>query len=135
MDKKSYEYWMQRNWYYHHLMAQFYRFVIPSQATVLCIGYKNSALVRALAAQRVVHYETREQCMTQETFDYIILSSTIMDVYDIQSFFESLQPLCTNRTRIVLDTHNPLWEPTLWLLQKLNLRRPTPFKNWISKPD
>jgi hypothetical protein len=116
-------------------MAQFYRFVIPKEASVLCIGYKNSALMHVLKSQKVAYYQTREQCTTHDTFDYIMLSSTIMDVYDIQSFFESLHQFCTLKTRIIVDTHNPLWEPTLWLLQKLHLRRPTPFKNWISKAD
>jgi hypothetical protein len=58
-----------------------------------------------------------------------------MEVYDIQQLFEDLKPFIHPGTRIVVDSYSYLWEPVLWITQKLNLRRPTTLLNWISRKD
>ena len=58
-----------------------------------------------------------------------------MEEDDIQNLFLKLRRFSDHSTRIVVDTYSYLWEPVLWLTQKLGLRRPTLFKNWISKKD
>ena len=41
----------------------------------------------------------------------------------------------THQQKLVIDFYSSLWEPVLWILQKLSLRRPTMFKNWLSRND
>lgn len=156
MNKKRYEYWLKRNWYYHDYMAKFYQFVIPQHMKVLQVGCKNGFLLNAVnpcfavgidseleyineAQEKYPEYQffctNIEEFGLEETFDYIIISSTVMEVYDIQSLFEHVQRFCTSGTRIVIDSYSHLWEPILWLLQKWGMRRPTELKNWISKAD
>jgi len=156
MNKKSYEYWLKRNSYYHQFMAKFYQFTVPRGVKVLQVGCKTGFILDAVKPSVGVGIDPEAACIeeaqskysqysffcstiedfkTEERFDYIILSSTIMEVYDIQDLFEQVQRFCHARTRIVVDSYSHLWEPVLWLLQKIGLRRPTPLKNWISKTD
>lgn len=156
LESKSYEYWLKKNWYYHSFLDHFYQFVIPKGSKVLQVGCKTASRLAAvepafgvgidddanniaMAIHKYPHYTfhvgTLKNIQLNEQFDYIILSSTTMEVYDIQELFESLHPYCHNRTRIVLDFYSALWNPTLSLLQKLGLRRPTPLQNWVSAYD
>jgi len=154
--KKNYDYWVKRNAYYHQFMAQFYRFVVPAKKRVLQVGCKTGNLLHAVrpsfgvgidpekenidvAREKYPQYNFIHGDIVQYTediqFDYIILSSTIMEVYDIQDLFIQLQKFCTCNTRIVIDSYSSFWEPILWILQKLGFRRPTPLKNWVSISD
>ena len=68
-------------------------------------------------------------------FDYIMLSSATMDAYDVQSLFESLKPFCHAGTRIVIESQSYVWRPALWCAERLGLRKPTVFKNWLTQED
>lgn len=154
-QKKSFDYWFHKNKYYYQQLLSFYRFVVPEGARVLQINCKNGyelahlkpsygvgldqdAQAIALARERYPQYSWYAgglQDLPVQTFDYIILASATMEEDDIQNFFLALRPFCNNATRIVVDTCSHLWEPLLWLTQKMGLRRPTQFKNWISSSD
>lgn len=156
IENRSYEYWLKRNWYYHAFMAKFYTFVIPKGVKVLQVGCKtahklaavqpslgvgidedvdNIAMARHKYPEYQFHQGTLKDFESDESFDYIILSSVTMEVYDMQTLFESLHKYCHNRTRIIIDFHSAVWEPVLWFLQKVGLRRPTQLKNWVSLYD
>lgn len=156
MHEKGYEYWLQRNWYYHQFMAHFYQFKVPPGLKVLQVGCKTGFILDAVkprfgvgidpecesicvAQQKYPYYSfyctTIEEFTSQENFDYIILSSTIMEVYDIQFLFEQLHRFSHAGTRVIIDSYSHLWEPVLKFLQKIGMRRPTHLVNWISKKD
>lgn len=156
---RNFDYWLKKNNYYHTLMRKFYQFTVPTDTRVLHIGCKNGYLLRMLKPSFAMGIETDAyelQCArdrypqysfkafddsaawaneVNEPFDYIIISSTIMELDDIQAFFTQLKKVSSPDTRIVIDWHSTLWEPVLSLLQKCGLRRPTQFKNWISPSD
>jgi len=46
-----------------------------------------------------------------------------------------LRALCHADTRLIIAYYNYLWEPVLWLADKLNLRMPTPQTNWLKPAD
>lgn len=153
--EKPYSYWLKKNKYYHSLMASFYRFVVPPRARVLDVGCKNGHLLAAVnpaygvgvEADPVLRGEAREkyshikfvedlaQVPTEQPYDYILLSHTLMTVDDIQTTLEALRPLCGAHTRIVIDTYSYFWEPVLLLAQKLGLRRPVYTPHWLSQKD
>jgi len=154
-QKKTFSYWINKNKYYHNFLLSIYRFIVPQGASVLHINCKNGYFFDALkpslgfgvdadpdeiayAQKRYPEYQfycgTLED-VSPQTFDYIILSAVTLEVYDIQQLFERLQKFCSPKTRIVVATYSYLWEPILWFAQKLGLRRPTVFKNWISQKD
>lgn len=154
VQEKPFSYWLHKNKYYHRLMRSFYQYTVPQGSVVLHVGCKDGHLLKNIRPSHAVGVETDayELSIAQDkhpqyvfknditevkgTFDYIILSSSyIMELDDIQKFFESLKKFCTPETRIVIDWHSTLWEPMLKILQKIGLRRPTLFKNWISRTD
>lgn len=150
---QPFDYWLKKNKYYHSLMRKFYQFTVPAGSRVLHIGCKNGYLLKYLKPSYALGIEQDEQELhfakskhpqyvfkqslpeVHETFDYIIVSSYVMELDDIQAFFESLKRISTPDTRLVIDWHSALWEPVLKILQKCGLRRPTQFKNWISPAD
>ncbi len=154
-QKKSFDYWFNRNKYYYKQLLSFYQFAVPEGSRVLQINCKNGyelaslkpsygvgidfdAQAIAAASDRYPQYHWYAgtiQNLPPQTFDYIILTSVTMEEDDIQNLFVALQLYCTSSTRIVVDACSYVWEPLLWLTQKTGLRRPTQFKNWISRSD
>jgi len=153
--KKSFDYWLKKNRYYHRSIVKFYRFVIPKKSRVLQINCKNGYVLQAVQPSVGVGLDNDEdaiasaqqQCsefqfytdsledIPDQIFDYIILTSVTMEEPDIQDLFVQLRRFSDSNTRIIIDTYSYLWEPILWLTQKLGLRRPTNFRNWISQKD
>ncbi|MBI2775481.1 glycosyltransferase [Candidatus Dependentiae bacterium] len=154
-QQKSFSFWLKKNWYYHASVAQFYNWAIPADARVLQIGCKTGTLLHAVRPSYGVGIESELECLELakqelpfyrffssldqlehgESFDYIILSSTVMEIDDIQILLNQLKQHCHDRTRIVLDMYSFLWEPFLRIGQKLGMRRETPLKNWLSLND
>lgn len=70
-------------------------------------------------------------CSLGESFDYIILSQVLDEIYDLRTLFRNLQSVCHARTRVLVVTNNRLWQPCLRLLEWLRLRTPVPDRNWL----
>ncbi len=66
-----------------------------------------------------------------ETFDYVVISQTLDEIYDIQEFFHAVQSVCHARTRVIVVIHSRLWQPVLTFLEWLRLKRPSPERNWL----
>lgn len=151
-----YDYWLKKNSYYHTYLARLYRFSVPEGKRVLQVGCKTGFLLNAVKpsygcgvdSDDTVIYEARKKYPQytfvagtvndipyDQAFDYIILSCEVMELDDIQTFFESLRKHTHSGTRIIVDMYSYLWEPVLWLAQKCGLRRVTPLKNWIATAD
>lgn len=151
-------YWLKKNWYYHRsLQAMYQRFVEPKKR-VLQVACRNGYLLHAVQAESgygvgidedpahiqqaretypdyQFHVGSIESFVSDQTFDYIILSAVVRETYDIQKLFASLRRFSHAGTRIIIDNYSSLWEPVLWITQKLGLRRPTEFKHWVSRAD
>lgn len=66
-----------------------------------------------------------------ETFDYIILSQVLDEIYDLRALFQALQSACHSRTRVIVVIHSRLWQPVLRLMEWCRLKTPTPERNWL----
>ena len=66
-----------------------------------------------------------------DTFDYVILSQTIGEVYDVRELLRAVQRVCHARTRLMIVQYSRLWQPMLSLLEKLRLKRRGPEQNWL----
>ncbi|MCG2786195.1 MAG: bifunctional class I SAM-dependent methyltransferase/glycosyltransferase family 2 protein [Anaerolineae bacterium] len=71
----------------------------------------------------------------KETFDVIILSDLVNDLWDVQTALESLRPLCISSTRIILNLHSRLHQPALGLAANLGLANRTLPQNWLTPED
>ena len=70
-----------------------------------------------------------------EPFDVIILSDLVNELWDVQRVFERLVPLCTARTRLIVNTYSRLWELPLALVRRLGLATPVLGQNWLTTDD
>lgn len=68
----------------------------------------------------------------QEKFDYIILSQTLGEIYDLQVLFRSIQSVCHSRTRLIVVHHSRVWQPALKFMEWLRIKRLSPAEqNWL----
>lgn len=71
----------------------------------------------------------------EETFDVIILSDTLNELWDVQLVLEEIAPLCHRGTRILFNYYSRLWELPLSLARKVNLAVPLLTQNWLTPKD
>jgi len=143
--------------WYHRRLAEIYRFLIAPDSKILEIGCANGRLLAALQPVRgvgldfseemihrakdqhphleFIHADAHDLSQVNETFDVIILSDLVNDLWDVQLVFEQLKRLCTPRTRIILNFYSRLWQIPLDLARRLNLATPTLFQNWLTRED
>lgn len=148
--------YIRRSNYYYRNLVNFFRFNIPAGTRVLEIGCGTGYLLNAvkssygmgidlspsmigIARQQHPHLNFRvmdaENLELDEKFDYIILSDTLGYLEDIQVAFQQLKGVIHPGTRILISYHNFLWEPALWLVQKLGLKMPHRRLNWLGRGD
>lgn len=148
--------YIRRNRYYYRNLVRFFRFNIPEGASILEIGCGTGYLLNALnpsygkgidlspsmvqiATEQYPHLNFEvmdaENLTMCETFQYVIISDSLGYLEDIQQVFSELKKVITPKTRILISYHNFLWEPALWLAQKLRLKMAHPRLNWLNRGD
>jgi SAM-dependent methyltransferase len=70
-----------------------------------------------------------------ETFDAIILSDLINDLWDVQRVLERCRAWCHPRTRVILNSYSRVWQPVLATARSLRLAVPLCPQNWITPDD
>jgi SAM-dependent methyltransferase len=149
---------VSRRWsgYYHRRLAEIYRFLMPPSPRVLELGCGEGDLLAALDPAEGVGVDFSGEMLAQarerhpglrliqadvhdldldETFDMIVLSDLVNDLWDIQTVFERIAPLCTPRTRVILNFYSRAWELPLKWVDRAGLARPVLEQNWISPRD
>ncbi|GAB4504772.1 MAG: bifunctional class I SAM-dependent methyltransferase/glycosyltransferase family 2 protein [Anaerolineales bacterium] len=149
--------WRSLGRWYHRRLEEIYRFLISPGQRVLEIGSGTGDLLAALqpayglgidfspemiarARQRhpgleFIQADAHLLPPIQGTFDSIIFSDTVNDLWDVQRVFEQIRPLCSPHTRIILNFYSRLWELPLALAQRLDLATPTLGQNWLTRQD
>lgn len=149
--------WQGMGKYYHNRLLEIYGFHISPNQNVLEIGCAEGNLLAALKPARgvgvdfskemighakerhpeleFIHADTHDLSGLNETFDAVILSDLINDLWDVQRVFEQIKPLCKPHTRIILNFYSRLWQLPLSLARKLNLATPNLFQNWLTRED
>ena len=142
--------------YYHERLAEIYRHLVPRGSRVLELGCSQGDLLAALepsvgvgvdfSAEMIHRAATRyprlrwitadaHDVELSETFDVIILSDLVNDLWDVQRVLEHVLSFATPRTRIILNTYSRLWEPILELSKRLGLSKRTLHQNWLTVED
>jgi ubiquinone/menaquinone biosynthesis C-methylase UbiE len=150
--------WPGLGGYYHERLASVYRRLVAPGSRVLELGCSRGDLLAALepaagggvgvdlsprmielARQRYPHL--RFECadvhdlQLDETFDVIVMSDLVNDLWDVQAALDRVRRLCHPRTRVVLNFFSRLWELPLWLARKLGLASPLMEQNWFMPQD
>jgi SAM-dependent methyltransferase len=149
--------WRGMGYWYHRRLQEIYHFHIGPNQKILEIGCAEGNLLAALKPARGVGIDFSEAMICRarehhpelefvqadahdlsglnETFDAIILSDLVNDLWDVQRVFEQLKPLCTPHTRILLNFYSRLWQAPLGLARKLNLASSNLYQNWLTRED
>ncbi len=148
--------WKGLGGYYHRRITQILQFFIPAGKRILEIGCGAGDLLsdlnpgygvgidfseKMITAARLRHPELNFLSMDahvlelDETFDFIILSDSIDEFWDVQAVFEKLAQLSTPSTRIILNYYSRLWEIPLKIARALKLATPALYQNWLTQED
>ncbi len=142
--------------YYHQRLRQIYQFhVVPGQQ-VLEIGcgrgdllaslkpsfgvgvdFSSEMIRRAKGRYPHLHFvrcDGHALCL-KGTFDIIILSDVVNDLWDVQHIFGQIRRLSTPRTRVLLNFYSHLWEQPLALAERLGLATSMLIQNWLTAED
>ncbi len=151
------DHWRGMGKWYHRRLIQIYQFLVSPNQRVLEVGCGTGELLSHLKASRGVgidfssemverararhpelefHQMDAHDLSTLEgTFDVIIFSDTVNDLWDVQLAFKQLHRLCTPHTRIIINFYSQLWQIPLAIAQGLNLAAPLLSQNWLTQED
>ena len=149
--------WHGMGQWYHRRLQEIYSFHVNPNQSVLEVGCAEGHLLASLKPGRGVGVDFSEEMIRRakryhpeltflhadahdlsdltETFDVIILSDLVNDLWDVQRVFEGLRRLCTSDTRILLNFYSRLWQFPLSIARSLNLAGPILYQNWLTRED
>ena len=153
---RNFAQWGQRGAYYRHRLNEVFSTVIPEGQRVLEIGCCRGDLLATLKPSRGVGIDFSSEMLKlakeahpeltfieadvhelelDETFDYIILSDLLNDLWDIQAVLENVYRWCGPNTRVIMNSYSRLWELPLMLAARLGFAKPRLFQNWLTVED
>jgi len=149
--------WLGLGSWYHSRLEEIYRFHVNPNQHILEVGCADGSLLAALKPARGVGVDFSPEMIRRarqlhpelefiqadahnlldlhETFDVIILSDLVNDLWDVQRVFEQIRPLCTERTRLILNFYSRLWQTPLNIARNLNLATSNLSQNWLTRED
>ena len=141
---------------YHRRLTDVYRFLIPRASRVLEVGCAGGDLLAAvepsqgvgvdfspamieLAAQRHPHLRfiqaDAHALDINETFDVVILSDLVNDLWDVQRVLMQVRKCCHPGTRVILNAYSRVWQLPLGAVRKMGLAQPLLPQNWLTVSD
>jgi SAM-dependent methyltransferase len=148
--------WKGLGGYYHRRLREILSFLVSKDLKILELGCGQGDMIaglqptfgvgvdfsfemikRARVRHPDLHFITADAMHTglQDTFDVIILSDLLNDLWDVQAVFREVRRLSHPRTRIVMNVYSRLWELPLGLAELLHLAKPTLYQNWLTTDD
>ncbi len=149
--------WRGLGRWYHDRLAKIFRFLVRPGQHVLEIGCSEGDLLAALQPSRgvgvdfsmenirrgqakhpdleFIHADAHDLAQVKGSFDAIIFSDVINDLWDVQRTFAQVRELCSPHTRVIINFYNNLWELPLAVFQRLNLASPNLDQNWLTHAD
>lgn len=143
--------------YYYDLLSRIYSFLIPPGLRVLEVGCGIGDILAAvrpamgvgvdfaeamirLASERhpslqFIHKDAHDVADLGETFDVVILSDLLNDVWDVQKVMEQVAAVSHPGTRVIINVYSRVWEAPLTLAAKVGLAKPKLRQNWLTVED
>lgn len=151
------EHWQGMGKWYHQRLMEIYRFHVSPNLRVLELGCGDGRLLAALQPAHgvgvdfseemlrrartkhpqfeFIHADAHDLSALHATFDVIILSDLVNDLWDVQRVLEQVKRLCHPRTRLLLNFYSRLWQLPLNLARASNLASPNLYQNWLTRED
>ncbi len=148
--------WRSKNSYYYSKLQNLLTSLIPPRKKVIEIGCGTGEMLNGVApsigvgldfSQNMVAIAERnfpslrfacddaENLHESDRYDYVILSDLVGELTDVWQAFHELHKITDPNSRVVITFYNCLWEPILLLGEKLGLRMPQDYQNWLSLSD
>ena len=148
-----------RSWgsYYRKRLIDVYRLHVPDGSDVLEVGCDRGDLLAALKPARGVGIDlspvmiesarsrhpaleflvadVHELDLGEQTFDVIVLSDLINDVWDLQQVLQQIRRYCRPQTRVIFNFYSRLWQPALSSARALGVATQTLPQNWFTRHD
>jgi SAM-dependent methyltransferase len=70
-----------------------------------------------------------------ETFDVIVLSDLLNELWDVQAVLKTVARMCHPRTRLLINSFSRLWQIPLQIAGRLGLARSPLSPNWLTVED
>ncbi|MBU0991165.1 MAG: glycosyltransferase [Proteobacteria bacterium] len=141
---------------YHKLLDRFFKSVVPTHMKVLELGCGEGDLLSELkprsgvgvdfSPEMIKNARKKHPHMTfieadihdfeiEGTFDYIILSDLLNDLWDVQHALNHIKKYTVPETKIVFNFYSRVWELPLSLAIKMKWATPVLKQNWFSTMD
>jgi ubiquinone/menaquinone biosynthesis C-methylase UbiE len=149
--------WRGLGHWYHRRLTEIYQFLVNPNQRILEIGCGSGELLASLQPSHGTgvdfsiemikrakinhpnlefhHLDAHDLSSLQGTFDIIIFSDSVNDLWDVQRALEQIQPFCAPHTRLILNFYSHLWQLPLAIAQSLNLASPMLNQNWLTHED
>ncbi len=148
--------WHGWSGYYQKRISQIYQFNIPPDQEVLEIGCGSGDLLASLKPSYGLGVDISKEMITRaqslhpnldfqlgsaidgqikRQFDFVVLSDTINDLWDVQEMFEEIHKLLKPDGRLILNFYSRVWEFPLKTATVLNIAKPTLLQNWLTPED
>lgn len=148
--------WQQAGKYYHRRLSEIYSNMIYPGSKILEIGSGDGNLLASIESDTKTGIDFSSEMINlakrnhpqvtfikanadnfqlNESYDYIILSDILNDVWDVQAVLNRVKKHAQPNTRIIINTYNRLWEIPLALIRKLGLSKPNLDQNWLTVAD
>ena len=79
--------------------------------------------------------DVHELDIPPHTFDYVVISELVNDLWDVQRVLQSIKPYCAPHTRVIFNFYSHLWNIPLSLGQKIKIATPRLTQNWLAPND
>ena len=143
--------------YYRERLLVTYGQLISESASVLELGCGRGALLAGLkpkvgvgvdfsgpavraARQNYPHLEFIESDVVEldlggRTFDYVVISELVNDLWDVQLLLGQIHRYCKPETRVIFNFYSHLWNLPLTAAQKLGIATRRLDQNWLAPQD
>ncbi len=150
---KDYDFWKNKSWYYYREQKDILRRFIPPGKKVLEIGCATGDILTStkpkqatgwdisngmikIASHKYPGFNFQKQDIykhkSKKHYDYIVLVDLMDHLPDIYLAFKKIVPLSSHKTRIIITTINPVWEPFLHIAERLHFKMPEGPHNWVT---
>jgi ubiquinone/menaquinone biosynthesis C-methylase UbiE len=146
---KDYDYYKAKKWYYYDNLKKIYKNLIPPQKKVLDVGCGTGDLLANLEPSYGLGIDISQEMIKIaqlkhknrpnikflvgtigqlissnffQKFEYIYMADVIEHLEDVSSVVKSVNRIADSDTKIIISMANPLWEPILFILEKLKLK-------------
>ena len=142
--------------FYHGMLQHYFRFLIPPGQRVLELGCGCGDLLAALKPAVGVGVDFSREMLRQaaarhphlyfvaadvhapalrSTFDVVVVSDLLNDIWDVQSVLAGAAELCHDRTRLVVNFFNNLWRLPLAAARRCGWGHDVLEQNWFAPQD